>query len=92
MGKRAPQPGAKYRKRATIGRALPVASDRQLVAAQHFNDRVQNWLAELEQCNRFPLNSVEPLVVERVIEATSLLQGVVIEGIADYLLREEPPA
>ncbi|GAB4457807.1 MAG: hypothetical protein OHK0029_18180 [Armatimonadaceae bacterium] len=88
MGKRGPKAGTKYRKRIAIPRPLPVGTDHQLVLAQHFNDRLYEWMRELEQCERFPLNALEPVVLERVLEATAALQGAVVQGIANYLVEE----
>jgi hypothetical protein len=88
MGKRGPKPGAKYHKRVRVTRTLSVASERQLVAAQRFNDRLDRWMVELERADQFPLSELEPVLRERFLEAAGQLQGVVIEGIYRYISQE----
>lgn len=91
MGKRGPQPGAAERKRARIPRRVVIVSDHELVEAQHLNDRLEAFLEHIEQ-RRFPLTLVDAELVDEVVDSTALLQGVIVDGIADRLLREAAPA
>lgn len=89
MGKRGPKVGTKYRKRVWIAPAVSIESDRELVAAQRFNERLINWTFELEQRKGFPLNAMQSDLLERMLEVIGAMQGSVTEGIADYIFRDE---
>jgi hypothetical protein len=89
MGRRGPKAGTKYRKRVWIAPAVEIGSDRELVAAQRFNERLINWAFELERREGFPINALQSDLVERMLEVLGAMQGSVTEGIADYIFRDE---
>jgi hypothetical protein len=91
MGQRGPRAGAKYRKRVLVPRELKVSTDRQLVAAQHFNDWIESVLDQMDKSERYPLSGLEPAVVAQFIEAAEVMQGSIIEGIESYSRRCSPP-
>ena len=57
--------------------------------AQHLNDRLEDFLMQVED-DRFPLTSIEPGIVFQVVDATEMLQHVVIDGIESYSVRLSP--
>jgi hypothetical protein len=88
MGKRGPKPGTTYNDGPTVRHALRVESDKQLVAAQHFNDRLERLLVELDS-PIYPTPQIELRLVRRLIQTLEAVQGVVIDGISDYMLEED---
>ena len=91
MGKRGPKPGAAAERRRTlIAKRLVIVNDRELLQAQHLNEHLEDFLARMEQ-RQFPLSLVEPQLVNNVVGSTELLQGVIVEGIADRLLKDAAP-
>jgi hypothetical protein len=90
MGKRGPRAGTKYRKRVIVARRIAVESDRQLVQAQSFNERLDELLGELERRETYPVSELEPDVIEQVVEAAALLQEAIVEGIEVYSVRRSP--
>lgn len=90
MGKRGPERGGKYRKRILVPRHLPVDGDGQLVAAQHFNERVEQFLITFDE-GRYPVSHLEPELIEQMVEAVELVQSAVVDGIEGYFIRAARP-
>jgi hypothetical protein len=90
MGKRGPRPGTKYRRRIVVAPRIPIETDRQLVQAQSFNERLDQLMGELERRETYPVNVLEKEIIEQVVEAAALLQEAIIEGIESYSLRRSP--
>jgi hypothetical protein len=88
MGKRGPQAGAAQR-RILVPRRLVICSDHELVLAQHFNERIDDFLTRMGE-QRFPLTAVEPVLTAQVMVATENLQHAIIEGIENYSVRKSP--
>jgi hypothetical protein len=78
----------KYRRRVITARTLSIASDRQLVAAQQFNYRLERLIRELES-PQYPLSSLPPDAVAQALHATTVLQDALIGGIAAYIFAQE---
>ena len=87
MGKRGPKPGAIYRPRILIAPRLRVESDRQLLAAQHFNDRLDRLIGEIDGGD-YPATHVDVRLRRRLMEDLETIQGAIIDGIESYLVRE----
>ena len=73
-----------YKKRILIPCMVRVGTDRQLRQAQTFNERLDALLSEWETAEIYPLNAVETAVREQAIEAVSLMQHAICEGISQY--------
>ncbi len=94
MGQRGPKAAEpndkrKYKKRIIVPKRLPVDTDGQLVAAQHFNERIDEFLAKLNGEN-YPLSGIEPNLLEQAVEMAELLQESVVSGIEAYEVRRSP--
>ena len=87
MGKRGPQPGAKYRKRFIVPPELKVCDDRELVAAQHLNERLDCLLGTLEQKQRYPMSGLDTQLHHDLIVALENVQGAVCMGIEGFFCR-----
>lgn len=73
-----------YKKRILIPCMVRVGTDRQLCQAQTFNERLDALLSEWETAEIYPLSAVETAVREQAIEAVSLMQHAICEGISQY--------
>ena len=89
MGKRGPKAGVKYGKRVMTAAPIAVLSDRELVAAQHFNDHLDRFLETVEAKN-YPVPAVESAVVEQLIHAAEAMQEAIIGGIEAYSTSASP--
>ena len=90
MGKRGPRIGSKYRRRIVVAPRIAIESDRQLVQAQNFNERLERFLSELELRETYPVSALEPGVIEQVVAAAAVLQEAIVEGIEIYSVRRSP--
>ena len=90
MGKRGPRIGSKYRRRIVVAPRIAIESDRQLVEAQNFNERLDKFLSELELRETYPVNALEPDIIEQVVAVTAILQEAIVEGIEVYSVRRSP--
>lgn len=88
MGKRGPKPGTTYNTRPTAAHALRVESDKQLVTAQHFSERIERLLTEIDG-HHYPASQIDLRLVCRLVQTLEALQSAVIDGIADYMLEED---
>ena len=84
MGKRGPSPGAKYKRRPLAGGSVVVVNDRQLLDAQHFCDRLDAVLAQIERGD-YPAELLTPRVRERLRLSAEAVQHSVIAGIERFL-------
>lgn len=85
MGKRGPKPGTTYNTNPTAAHPLRVESDKQLVTAQHFSDRIERLLSEIDGL-LYPASQIDIRLVRRLIQTLEAVQSAVIDGIADYML------
>ena len=85
-GKRGPKPGTVYQRRVVIAGRLRIDTDGQLVAAQHFNDRLDRLMADID-CRDYPAAEMDESVIRRLMQELEVVQGAVIEGIEAYLRR-----
>jgi len=87
MGKRGPQPGTKYRKRSVVRvRPIQIQNDRQLVAAQHFNDDLEDVMTRID-LNIYPAYGPFGLpspLLSRLRASVEAAQQSVIDGILGY--------
>jgi hypothetical protein len=88
MGKRGPKPGTTYNTRPAAARPLRVECDKQLVTAQHFSDRIERLLTDIDGCH-YPASQIDLPLVRRLVQALEAVQSAIIDGIADYLLEED---
>lgn len=88
MGKRGPKPGTTYNTRPTATHSLRVESDKQLVTAQHFSERIERLLTEIDG-HHYPASQIDVRLVRRLIQTLEAVQSAVIDGIADYMLEED---
>lgn len=88
MGKRGPKMGTTYNTSPTAAHPLCVEDDKQLVTAQHFSDRIECLLTEIDGL-RYPVGQIDIRLVRRLIQTLEAVQSAVIDGIADYLLEED---
>jgi hypothetical protein len=91
MGKRGPQPGTKYRKRALTTPRVAISTDAQLVAAQRFNERLDAVLDYVDN-HLYPVNKVDARLIARLQGAAEVIQGAVCEGISAYYEADTPEA
>jgi hypothetical protein len=92
MGQRGPRVGSKYRtRRVLVPKELKVRNDRDLVAAQKFNEWIDSVLTRMDASERYPLSELQPALVAQFVEAAEVLQGSIIEGIEAYSRRCSPP-
>lgn len=83
MGKRGPSPGAKYSRRPLSGGDIVISTNSQLVDAQHFCDRLDALLSQIER-GEYPAGLLAPQVAEKLHQYTEAAQHSVIEGIERF--------
>jgi hypothetical protein len=88
MGKRGPKPGTTYNTRPTAAHPLRVENDKQLVMAQHFTERIERLLAEIDG-HHYPVSQLDLRLVRRLVQVLEAVQSAVIDGIAEYMLEED---
>ncbi|MBC8104179.1 MAG: hypothetical protein H7Z41_16515 [Cytophagales bacterium] len=88
MGKRGPKPGTTYNMNPVAMQSLRVESDKELVAAQHFSDRIERLIAEMDG-HTYPASRMDTRLKRRLMQTLEAVQAAVIDGIADYLLAED---
>lgn len=88
MGKRGPKQGTTYNTRPTAAHSVRVESDKELVAAQHFIERIERLLMEIDG-HHYPASQIDGRLVRHLVQALEAVQGAVIDGISDYLLEED---
>jgi hypothetical protein len=88
MGKRGPKPGTTYNTRPAAAHPLRVECDKQLVTAQHFSERIERLLTEIDG-HHYPASQIDQRLIRRLVQILEAVQSAVIDGIADYLLEED---
>ena len=88
MGKRGPKPGTTYNTNPTAAHPLRVENDKQLVTAQHFSDRIERLLSEIDGLH-YPASQIDIRLLRRLIQTLESVQSAVIDGIADYMLEDD---
>ena len=88
MGKRGPKPGTTYNTRPAAAHPLRVEGDKQLVTAQHFSEKIERMLTEIDG-HHYPASQIDQRLVRRLVQILEAVQSAVIDGIADYLLEED---
>ncbi|MES2461188.1 MAG: hypothetical protein V4671_11455 [Armatimonadota bacterium] len=88
MGKRGPKPGTTYNTRPTATHPLRVENDKQLVLAQHFTERIERLIAEIDK-QHYPVSHTDLHLVRRLVQTLEAVQSAVIDGISDYLLEDD---
>ncbi|MBC7808879.1 MAG: hypothetical protein H7145_22325 [Akkermansiaceae bacterium] len=83
MGKRGPSPGAKYSRRAPAAGDIVISNNRQLVHAQHFCDRLDAVLVQIERGD-YPADLLAPQVLDKLHQYTEAVQHSIIEGIERF--------
>ena len=83
MGKRGPSPGAKYSHRPPTAGDIVISNNRQLVNAQHFCDRLDAVLIQIERGD-YPADLLVPQVREKLHQYTEAVQQSIIEGIERF--------
>ncbi|MBC8137016.1 MAG: hypothetical protein H8F28_14135 [Fibrella sp.] len=83
MGKRGPTIGAKYSRRPLAAGDIVISNNRQLVRAQHFCDRLDAVLIQIER-DEYPADLLSPQVVEKLHQYTEAVQRSIIEGIERF--------
>jgi hypothetical protein len=94
MGSRGPKPGAKYKRnegdRIVLDRRHPpedlnVDTDRELIQAQHFVDRLDPVIVALMPIGAaYPVTRLPPPLVNAARAALELLEDATIAGISAY--------
>lgn len=86
MGKRGPKPGATYRKGIDFTGRLRIQTDKQLVAAQHFNDRLDRLMADIDG-HVYPTAQIDGRAVRQLLRDMERVQNTIIGAIEEYLNR-----
>ena len=84
MGKRGPASGTKYVRRPVVAEKIVVVSQRELLEAQHFSERLDAVLQQIDRGD-FPAELLTPRVRERLRVSAEAVQHSVIAGIERFL-------